>query len=227
LSMAGNIIPTVAATDNIGSAAYPYENIYSNFVVSGTNAYLRLSPAYGMFGVMQTNSVDRYYWTSAAFYPFVTNSYTLGTASNVWSNVYTTALTATGLTGYTYCNGTSACTAATTIPYSSVSGGPTYATPSTATLTAGTGVTSVTCATATCTNLRGTLSIVGGTATTGTVAALSWTATSAAYVCTATMNGGATSYGIGNSVATTTGMNITSAVSVLGINLTVNYSCQP
>jgi hypothetical protein len=100
-------------------------------------------------------------------------------------------------------------------------------TANTATLTPGTGVTSVTCASAACTNLRGTLTIVGGTATTGTVAALSWTATPTAYVCTATMNGGATSYGIGNSVATTTGMNVTTAVSVLGITFTVNYSCQP
>ena len=100
-------------------------------------------------------------------------------------------------------------------------------TANTATLTPGTGVTSVTCASAACTNLRGTLTIVGGTATTGTVAALSWTATPTAYVCTATMNGGATSYGIGNSVATTTGMNVTTAVSVLGVTFTVNYSCQP
>lgn len=96
----------------------------------------------------------------------------------------------------------------------------------TATLTAGTGVTSVTCASAACTAARGTLTIVGGTATTGTIASLSWTATPSALVCTATMNGGTGFLGIGNSVATTTGFNVTSGVSVLGLTPTVNYSCQ-
>lgn len=93
--------------------------------------------------------------------------------------------------------------------------------------TPGTNVTSVTCASAACTNLRGTYTIVGGTATTGTIASLSWTATPTAYVCTATMNGGASAFGIGNSVATTTGMNITAGVSVIGATFSVNYSCQP
>lgn len=96
-----------------------------------------------------------------------------------------------------------------------------------ATPTAGTNVTSCSCATATCTNLRGSLTIVGGTATTGTICSPAWPSTTIAYVCTATMNGGATSFGIGNSVATATGMNITSAVSVAAATLTVNYECQP
>jgi len=96
-----------------------------------------------------------------------------------------------------------------------------------ATLTPGTNVTSTVCATAACNSVRGTVTIVGGTATTGTIATLSWTAVPTAYVCTATQNGGATSYGIGNSVATTTGFNITSAVTVSGQTLSVNYSCQP
>lgn len=97
----------------------------------------------------------------------------------------------------------------------------------TATPTAGTSVTSCTCATGSCTNLRGSLTIVGGTATTGTICSLAWTATPAAYVCTATENGGTTSFGIGNSVASTTGVNLTAAVSVISATLTVNYSCQP
>lgn len=97
----------------------------------------------------------------------------------------------------------------------------------TATATPGTNVTSCTCATAACTNLRGTYTIVGGTATTGTICGLAWTATPAAYACTATMNGGASAFGIGNSVATTTGMNITAGVSVAASTFTVNYSCQP
>lgn len=97
----------------------------------------------------------------------------------------------------------------------------------TVTPTAGTGVTSVTCATATCTTARGSYTIVGGTGTTGTVASLAWTATGTAWVCTATMNGGATAFNIGNSVATTTGMNITAGISVVGSTFTVNYSCVP
>jgi hypothetical protein len=97
----------------------------------------------------------------------------------------------------------------------------------TASATPGTGVTSVTCATATCTNTRGTYTVVGGTATTGTIFSLSWTATATAYVCTATMNGGTGFLGIGNSLATTTGMNITAGVTVLGLTFNVNYSCQP
>lgn len=97
----------------------------------------------------------------------------------------------------------------------------------TATPTAGTSVTSCTCATGACTNLRGSLTIVGGTATTGTICSLAWTATPAAYVCTATMNGGTGFLGIGNSVASTTGVNITAGVTVVGTTFTVNYSCQP
>lgn len=98
---------------------------------------------------------------------------------------------------------------------------------SSVTVTPGSGVTSVTCATAACTSLRGTYTIVGGTFTTGTVAALAWTATPAAYVCTATMNGGTGFLGVGNSVATTTGMNITVGVTVATLTFSVNYSCQP
>lgn len=97
----------------------------------------------------------------------------------------------------------------------------------TATPTTGTGITSATCASATCTNLRGTYTIVGGTATTGTILSLAWTATPTAYVCTATMNGGTGFLGIGNSVATTTGFNITAGVTVIGVTFNVNYSCEP
>lgn len=96
-----------------------------------------------------------------------------------------------------------------------------------ATFTPGTGVTSATCITALCTSARGTLTIVGGTGTTGTITGVAWSATPTIQVCTATMNGGTGFLGIGNSVATTTGFNITAAVTVIGVTLTVNYSCQP
>jgi hypothetical protein len=71
------------------------------------------------------------------------------------------------------------------------------------------------------------MTIVGGTATTGTIVAVSWTATPTIYVCTVTQNGNATYYGIGNSVATTTGFNLTADVSVSSATVVVNYSCQP
>lgn len=98
---------------------------------------------------------------------------------------------------------------------------------STATITPGANVTSVACASSTCTNLRGTLTVAGGTATTGTIATLSWPATTTAYACQASQNGGATWYGIGNSLATTTSFNITADASVSGATVTVSYACQP
>jgi len=96
----------------------------------------------------------------------------------------------------------------------------------TATLTNGASTT-ITCTSATCTNLRGTVSIVGSSAGTGTISSLSWTATPTAYVCGVDQNGGATYFGIGNSVATTTGINITADVSLGSNTVVVNYSCRP
>lgn len=95
----------------------------------------------------------------------------------------------------------------------------------TATHTAGTGVTSVTCNVGACQVARGTVTIVGGTATTGTIDAVSWPGTNTAPVCNATQNGGSTNYGIGNSIATTTGFNITAASSVSGATVVINYAC--
>lgn len=96
--------------------------------------------------------------------------------------------------------------------------------------TGGTGITSVTCATATCTNLRGTYTVVGGTATTGTIITLVWPTTTTAYVCSTSQNdtGVATAYlGLGHSVATATGMTISAGISVIGTTFSVDYSCQP
>lgn len=95
------------------------------------------------------------------------------------------------------------------------------------TATGGTGTGTVTCLTAACTNLRGTYSVAGGTFTTGNFLTLVWPTTTTAYVCTATMNGGTGFLGIGNDVATATGMNISAGVSILGLTVTVNYSCRP
>jgi hypothetical protein len=97
-------------------------------------------------------------------------------------------------------------------------------TPSTATATPATNVTSATCATATCTNLRGTYNtITAGAYTGGLLVTLSWAATPTAYVCTVTGQGGAA---VTNSVATTTGMTISTSVTSDG-DPTIDYSCQP
>lgn len=112
----------------------------------------------------------------------------------------------------------------TNCPYAPVSNAITSTTP------LGSGITSVTCATASCTNLRGTYTVVGGTATTGTIFTLTWPTTGTAYVCSATQNdtGVATAYlGLGHSVATATGMTISAGISVIGTTFNVDYSCQP
>lgn len=93
--------------------------------------------------------------------------------------------------------------------------------------TGGTGVTSVTCATATCTVSRGSYTVVGGTATTGTIVTLVWPTTTTAWVCSVDMNGGTGFLGIGHSVATATGMNITAGLTVVGVTFIVDYNCVP
>ena len=99
----------------------------------------------------------------------------------------------------------------------------------TATFAAGSGVTSVVCASGySCNNTRGTLTIVGGTATTGTIVTVNFSGTlSAAPWCQASMNGGTGFLGIGNSSPTTSAFNITAAITVLGLTFNVNYICQP
>lgn len=89
----------------------------------------------------------------------------------------------------------------------------------------GSGTGTVTCLTAACTNISGTYSVAGGTFTTGNLLVLVWPTTTTAYNCWADENGGTTFLGIGNSVATATGMNITAAVTVFGITTVVNYGC--
>lgn len=93
------------------------------------------------------------------------------------------------------------------------------------------GVTSVTCQTATCTVYGGTYTVVGGTATTGTFVTLLWPTTTTAWRCQANMNGGGSPsvgfLGIGHSVATATGMTLSTAVTILSTTFTFDYSCQP
>ena len=99
----------------------------------------------------------------------------------------------------------------------------------TPTYTAGTNVTSVACASGfTCTNTRGKLTVVGGTATTGTIATINFSATlgAAPGLCTVTQEGGVTLFGIDSGVPSTTAFVITAAVSVAASTGTVSYSCQ-
>lgn len=97
----------------------------------------------------------------------------------------------------------------------------------TVTNTPATGVTSVTCQTTTCNVNGGTYTVVGGTATTGTFVTLAWPTTTTAWRCTTNMNGGGTFLGLGHSVATATGMTVSSAITILSTTFTFDYSCQP
>ena len=91
--------------------------------------------------------------------------------------------------------------------------------------TGGAGTGTVTCLTARCTNLSGSYSVVGGTFTTGNMLDLVWPTTTTAYNCQVIQNGGIATYGIGHTVATATGMTITSNISILGVTVTVDYEC--
>lgn len=100
----------------------------------------------------------------------------------------------------------------------------------TPTFTAGTGVTSVACTSSyTCTNQRGELTLVGGSATTGTIATLDFSTTLsvAPGLCMVTQVGGATSYGLGHGVPVGTSFTITAANSVSSATVTMDYSCLP
>jgi len=106
-----------------------------------------------------------------------------------------------------------------------------YATPPTSnpvtTATGATGTGAITCLIANCTNLRGSYSIVGGTATTGNVLTLVWPTTTTPYVCMVSQNGGTAFLGLGHSVATATGMTVSAGVSVVGTTFTFDYQCNP
>jgi len=98
----------------------------------------------------------------------------------------------------------------------------------TPTYTAGTNVTSVACASGyTCTNTRGELTIVGGTATTGTIATVNFSTTlqAAPGLCQVTQNGGATLFAIGEGTPSATAFTITAGISVSGATVTVDYNC--
>lgn len=101
-------------------------------------------------------------------------------------------------------------------------GSPTY--------TVGSGVTSVTQASGyTNTNARGEVSIVGGTATTGTIATVNFSTTlaSAPALCIVTQVGGIAAYALGHGTPTTAGFTITAGISVVGVTVVADYYCLP
>jgi hypothetical protein len=100
----------------------------------------------------------------------------------------------------------------------------------TATLAAGTNVTSCLAASGfpAPTNVRGDLTIIGGTATTGTICTVSFSTTlSAAPSCVVTQNGGASAFGIGWGAPSSTAFTITAGITVATSTLTVHYDCKP
>jgi hypothetical protein len=102
--------------------------------------------------------------------------------------------------------------------------------PSTATCAAGTNVTSCTAASGypAPTNTRGDFTIVGGTATTGTIATISFSTTlAAAPSCEVTQNGGTALFDVGWGAPSTSSLTVTSGLSVAASTLTVHYNCQP
>lgn len=99
-----------------------------------------------------------------------------------------------------------------------------------ATFTPGTGVTSVTCSgSTTCDGNAGSLSLVGGTATTGTIATINWDTTysTAPRWCSIIPRGAAIGFNIDHGVPSTIGMTITAGVTILGATLALDYQCKP
>jgi hypothetical protein len=99
----------------------------------------------------------------------------------------------------------------------------------TPTYTAGTNVTSCGCAASyTCTNTRGRLTIVGGTATTGTICTLTFSASlTTAPFFTLNEMGFTTAHGLDHGVPSATLVTITAAITVSGVTVTADYFTQP
>jgi hypothetical protein len=73
------------------------------------------------------------------------------------------------------------------------------------------------------------LTIVGGTATTGTIATVNFSTalSSAPGLCLVTQEGGATLFGIGHGTPSTSGFTVIAGVSVAASTVTVDYYCLP
>jgi hypothetical protein len=108
--------------------------------------------------------------------------------------------------------------------------GPNLLPSSAPTYTAGASVTSCSQASGyTNTNDRGEVTIVGGSATTGTICTVNFSATLnyALGLCTVSQNGGAVLFSIGHGTASTSGFTITAGISVVSSTVNVDYRCAP
>lgn len=150
-----------------------------------------------------------------------TSTITTGGAST-YTNVTDSALTS----GRCVQASTGGLLASSLVPCSipTATGTPTY--------TVGTGVTSVNCASGyTCTNQRGELTIVGGTATTGTIATLNFSATlsTAPGLCLVNQVTGTSTgvFDVGHGTPSISGFTITAGISVISATVTVDYYCIP
>jgi hypothetical protein len=108
--------------------------------------------------------------------------------------------------------------------------GPNLLASSAPTYTAGASVTSCGQASGyTNTNDRGEVTIVGGSATTGTICTVNFSSTLnyAPGLCTVNQNGGTTLFSIGHGTASTTSFTITAGISVISSTVNVDYRCSP
>jgi hypothetical protein len=136
------------------------------------------------------------------------------------------------LTGIRRANGASADTAATSAQLQSAIGGGVYAAASVSgaisSATAGSGISAVTCTTATCTNLRGTYTMTATAVSAGaTILTLVWPTTTTAYACLVSQDGGTLAIAPSHSVATATGMTISSDLAITSGSVGIDYACQP
>lgn len=168
--------------------------------------------------------------TSAAVAPCnVANSICIQAPTSVTSQLRVFAgAPATGLPLYTNSSGTMTETilpltgSGPNVQSALIAGAPTY--------TAGASVTSCVQATGyTNSNERGEVTIVGGTATTGTICTVNFSTTlaSAPGMCQVTQNGGTTVFSIGHGTPGTSSFTITSGISVVSSTLNVDYDCTP
>jgi hypothetical protein len=89
----------------------------------------------------------------------------------------------------------------------------------------GTGVTSATCVTAPCTTARGNFTVVGGSATTGTILTLGFTdAPTSTLTCSVKQEGGTARLGISASISGST-MMVNAANSIAGQTFEVSWLC--
>ena len=87
--------------------------------------------------------------------------------------------------------------------------------------------TSVTCISTGCDVNGGTVTIVGGTTTTGTIATVNYSAISPApRSCMVSQDGGTTWFSLGHGIPSTTAFTITAAVSVAASTFSLDYQCK-